>query len=218
MARPGDVADCVAAMRAATSLPVTVKHRIGIDARDRYEDMLAFVDVVAAAGCDRFTVHARKAWLSGLSPKENREIPPLRYEDVHRLKRERPELVVEINGGVLTLDAAREQLSHVDAVMIGRAAWDDPYLFATADRDFFGDDRPVPTRLEVASAMVPYVDTWTSRGLKLISVTRPMLSLFNGQPGTRAFKRHLAENAGVTSGAARVLEEALSALTPAFAA
>ncbi len=215
MARPEYVADCVAEMRAATDLPVTVKHRIGIDDLDRYEDMLRFVDVVAAAGCDRFTVHARKAWLNGLSPKENREIPPLRHAEVHRLKRERPELVVETNGGILTLAQAREHLVHVDAVMIGRAAWDDPYLFATADAELFGDPRPVPTRLEVAQAMLPYVADWTARGLKLITVARPMLTLFNGQPGARAFRRHLSEHAGATSTAASILEQALRAPEPA---
>src|SRR5690606_27825851 len=134
MREPERVADCVAAMRAAVELPITVKHRIGVDELDRYEDMLRFVDIVAAAGCDRFTVHARKAWLSGLSPKQNRTIPPLRYADVHRLERERPELVIEINGGVRSLDEVAEQLEHVDAAMIGRAAWADPWLFADVDR------------------------------------------------------------------------------------
>ena len=136
MAEPERVADGVEAMRAAVSIPVTVKHRIGIDHLDRYEDMARFVTTVAAAGSDRFTVHARIAWLQGLSPKENRDIPPLRYDDVYRLKREHPDLSIEINGGVRSLDGVEEHLREVDAVMIGRAACDDPYLFAEADRRF----------------------------------------------------------------------------------
>ena len=144
MREPKRVAACVAAMRAAVELPITVKHRIGVDELDRYEDMVDFVDIVAAEGCDRFSVHARKAWLSGLSPKQNRTIPPLRHHDVYRLKRERPELPIEINGGVLSLDEVAAHLEHVDAVMIGRAAWDHPWMFAEVDRRFFNPDAPPP--------------------------------------------------------------------------
>ncbi|MDX1387987.1 MAG: tRNA dihydrouridine(20/20a) synthase DusA, partial [Acidobacteriota bacterium] len=136
MAEPERVADAVAAMREATSVPVTVKHRIGIDDLDRYEDMALFVRTVAGAGCDRFSVHARKAVLGGLSPKANRTVPPLRYEDVHRLKREHPGLRIEINGGIASLEEVRRQLEFVDGVMIGRAAYDDPFLLSTVDRDF----------------------------------------------------------------------------------
>ncbi|HLT37048.1 MAG TPA: tRNA dihydrouridine(20/20a) synthase DusA, partial [Enhygromyxa sp.] len=161
MREPERVADCVAAMRAAVELPITVKHRIGVDELDRYEDMLRFVDIVAAAGCDRFTVHARKAWLSGLSPKQNRTIPPLRYADVHRLERERPELVIEINGGVRSLDEVAEQLEHVDAVMIGRAAWDDPWLFADVDRRFFACEPATPReRSTVVTKYLEHVNAW----------------------------------------------------------
>lgn len=138
MGRPHVVAACVRAMQAAVSIPVTVKHRIGFDDRDRYEDMRDFVDVVADAGCTRFTVHARKAWLKGLSPKQNRNVPPLRYADVYRLKAERPDLDIEINGGVKTLDQTMDALERVDAVMIGRAAWDTPLIFAEADHRVFG--------------------------------------------------------------------------------
>lgn len=205
MARPDDVARAVEAMRAATSLPVTVKHRIGIDDLDRYEDMLRFVDVVAAAGADRFSVHARKAWLSGLSPKENRTVPPLRYGDVHRLKRERPGLLVEINGGIRDLDAAEEQLRHVDGVMIGRAAYEDPYGFATADARFYGETRPAPSRREVVEAMLPYVERQLEGGVFLKHVARHMLGLFAGRPGAKAWRRHLSERMHLPGSGAGVL-------------
>jgi tRNA-dihydrouridine synthase A len=194
MAQPQLVADCVAAMQAVTAIPVTVKHRIGIDACDRYEDLVNFVAIVAAAGCQQFTVHARKAWLQGLSPKDNRTLPPLRYGEVYRLKQDFPHLWIEINGGFLDLDQARSQLEQVDAVMIGRAAYDHPYLFAIADQQFWNTDIPIPTRHAVVTAMLPYIDHWTSRGTRLHSITRHMLHLFHGQPGSRAWRRHLTEN------------------------
>lgn len=211
MGRPERVAECVAAMRARVSVPVTVKHRIGFDDVDRYEDMLRFVDIVAAAEADRFTVHARKAWLQGLSPKQNRNVPPLRYEEVHRLKRERPQLFVEINGGFKTLDQVEEQLHHVDAVMLGRAAYDDPYLFAEADRRLFDDDSPVPSRREVVERMVDYADRWvTDHDGRLHAVTRHLLSLFTGVPGARAYRRHISENAPRSGAGATVLRDALA--------
>lgn len=193
MSQPELVADCVAAMQSAVNIPVTVKHRIGIDECDRYEDMAKFVTTVAAAGCHRFTVHARKAWLQGLSPKDNRTIPPLRYDDVYRLKREYPNLWIEINGGIKTLDQAHNHLQHVDAVMIGRAAYDTPYMFALADCDIYSADR-ILTRHQVVTAMLPYIARWTEGGTKLHSITRHMLQLFHGQPGSRAWKRHLTDN------------------------
>ena len=194
MAEPARVADAVAAMRAAVALPVTVKHRIGIDDLDRYDDMRAFVETVADAGCDRFSVHARKAWLSGLSPKQNREVPPLRYEDVFRLKRELPSLAIEINGGVTSLADAEEHLRQVDGVMIGRAAYDRPYLFADADRRFYGTDHAPPTRRQVLEAMVPYLEHWQRRGLTAGRITRHLLQLFAGRPGARVWRRHLSEH------------------------
>ena len=194
MARPNKVAACVAAMRNAVTLPVTVKHRIGIDQLDRYEDMLHFVRTVAEAGCDRFIVHARKAWLDGLSPKQNRTVPPLRHSEVHRLKRELSDLQVEINGGITTIDQIGNHLQHVDGVMLGRAALDDPFLFATVDQEFYGADGPSVTRRAVVEAMVPYANQWTSRGFKLAVVARHLLQLFVGQPGTRCWKRLLTEN------------------------
>ncbi|MEL7059625.1 MAG: tRNA dihydrouridine(20/20a) synthase DusA [Acidobacteriota bacterium] len=210
MAEPERVARAVEAMRAACSLPVTVKHRLGIDSLDRYEDMLHFVDTVAAAGCDRFSVHARKAWLSGLSPKENRNVPPLRYERVHRLKRERPDLTIEINGGILDLGTAAHHLEAVDAVMIGRAAWDRPFLFADADRRMFGSERPRPNRREIVEAMVPYAEARLSEGVPLHRVTRPMLQLFAGQPGARRWRRHLSQNAHLPGQGPELLLKALA--------
>lgn len=209
MANPEKVAEGVAAMRAVVRIPVTVKHRIGIDALDRYEDMVRFVQTVAASGCDRFTVHARKAWLSGLSPKENRTIPPLRYGDVHRLKREHPELMIEINGGVRNLDQAAEHLRHVDAVMIGRAAYDDPWIFSEADPRFFGAPSVVRSRHEVAREMLDYAEAELARGERLHRIVRPMLSLFTGCPGARAWRRYLSENAVAPGADARVIASAL---------
>ena len=209
MARPDVVADGVAAMRAAVPLPVTVKHRIGIDDLDRYEDMANFVEVVSAAGCRRFSVHARKAWLQGLSPKQNRDVPPLRYAEVYRLKEEFPHLDVEINGGILDLDAARAHLEHVDAVMIGRAAYDDPYLFATADRDFFDPSAPVPTRRQVVEAFMPYAEEQAARGVPVKRLTRHVLGLVSHRPGAKAWRRHLSENAHLDGAGPRVLLDAL---------
>lgn len=193
MRRPERVAECVAAMKAAVAVPVTVKHRIGVDELDRYEDMARFVETVAEAGADRFTVHARKAWLQGLSPKENREIPPLRYAEVHRLKAEHPELEIEINGGIVTLDQALEHLTHVDAVMIGRAAVDDPWIFADADRRVYGDTGAAPTREGVIEAMWGYAEAHVAAGGRLHHVTRHALQLFRGQPGAGAWRRLLTE-------------------------
>jgi len=209
MAEPRRVADAIAAMRDATALPVTVKHRIGIDDRDRYEDMASFVRTVSETGCRRFTVHARKAWLQGLSPKENRNVPPLRYGDVYRLKQEFPHLIIEINGGFTTLEQVKQQLEKVDAVMIGRAAYDNPYLFAMSDREIYGEITTPPTRHQVIEQMLPYIEDWTSRGGRLNSITRHILQLFAGQPGTKAWKRYLSENAHRDGAGVEVVEAAL---------
>ncbi|MEO1094251.1 MAG: tRNA dihydrouridine(20/20a) synthase DusA [Cyanobacteria bacterium J06638_28] len=212
MSQPQLVAECVAAMMAATTLPVSVKHRIGIDDQDSYNHMAYFVGTVAATGCKRFTVHARKAWLQGLSPKENRNVPPLRYEDVYRLKAEFPSLWIEINGGIKTLTQTHQHLQQVDAVMIGRAAYDVPYLFAEADQVIFGEDREVVTRSQVVEAMLPYIDHWIGQGLKLNSITRHMLMLFHGQPGSRAWRRIITENACLPGAGSNILTEALNAV------
>ncbi|WP_256678122.1 MULTISPECIES: tRNA dihydrouridine(20/20a) synthase DusA [Fischerella] len=210
MAHPEKVADCVAEMINATRIPVSVKHRIGIDDRDRYEDMENFVRIVSQAGCQRFTVHARKAWLQGLSPKENRDIPPLRYGDVYLLKQEFPYLFIEINGGILNIEQVKEHLQSVDAVMIGRAAYDHPYLFATADSEIYGEAMQPLSRHEVAEAMFAYIDYWVAKGLKLNKITRHMLQLFAGQPGSRVWKRHLTENSCYLGAGSAVVQEALA--------
>lgn len=217
MAQPERVADCVAAMMAAAPLPVSVKHRIGIDNMDRYEDMAHFVSVVSATGCQRFSVHARKAWLQGLSPKDNRTVPPLRYSEVHRLKRDFPDLHIEINGGFQTLEQVKVQLASVDAVMVGRAAYDNPYLFAYADQEIFGEDTAPPTRHQVVRAMLPYIDQWTSQGLKLNSITRHMMHLFHGQPGSRIWRRYITERGCQPGAGAQVVAAALDLVTEAAA-
>jgi tRNA-dihydrouridine synthase A len=210
MAQPELVARAVEAMIDAVNIPVTVKHRIGIDDRDRYEDMAHFVRIVSESGCQRFTVHARKAWLKGLSPKENRDIPPLRYDDVHRLKREFPNLFIEINGGFTSLEQVHEQLKLVDAVMIGRAAYDNPYLFARSDHEIYSEDATPPSRHEVVEAMLPYIDEWVAKGFKLNKITRHMLQLYTGQPGSRAWKRLLTENSHLLGAGSEVVREALA--------
>ncbi len=212
MLQPELVAECIAAMAAATRIPVTVKHRIGVDEVDSYEDLVKFISIVSQTDCRRFSVHARKAWLQGLSPRENREVPPLRYADVHRLKRDFPHLSIEINGGFTNLEQVRAQLQSVDAVMIGRAVYDNPYLLATVDREIYGENTPILSRHQIVKAMLPYVDTWTSRGLKLHGITRHMLQLFHGQPGSRNWKRVLTEQSVLPSAGVDTLEKALHGL------
>lgn len=215
MARPETVAEGVAAMRATVRIPVTVKHRIGIDDRDRYEDLAAFVETVSAAGCDRFIVHARKAVLGGLSPKENRSVPPLRHGDVHRLKQEFPRLRIEINGGITSLEQVRGHLQKVDGVMVGRAAYDDPYLLAEVDRDVFGDaGAAVPTRREVVEAMVPFVERCRERDVFLSRIVRPMLGLYARIPGARAWRRTLTVESVRPGAGAEVLHRALEHVPP----
>ena len=212
MKNPPLVAECVAAMTEAVKIPVSVKHRIGVDDLDSYADMQNFVKTVADAGCQRFSVHARKAWLQGLSPKDNREIPPLRYGDVHQLKKEFPHLLIEINGGFTSLEQAHQQLQSVDAVMIGRAAYDHPYLFAHSDRQFYGEETSIRSRVEVAEAMLEYIELWTAKGLKLNKITRHMLQLFHGQAGSRIWKRILTDKSCIAGAGAEVLREAIAHL------
>ncbi|MCB9664222.1 MAG: tRNA dihydrouridine(20/20a) synthase DusA [Alphaproteobacteria bacterium] len=212
MLHPEVVADGVAAMRAAVDVEVTVKHRIGVDDHDTYDDMERFVRTVAAAGCRRFTVHARKAWLQGLSPRQNREIPPLRYDEVVRLKREHPELEIEINGGIRTADAVVEHLGSVDAVMIGRAAVDDPWLFADLEARIFGEASPAGDRFEAARAVLPYLEALEARGEPGHRVTRHLLTLFAGQPGGRVFRRLLTEGGAAGALALRQALDAVAAI------
>ncbi|MFN9623557.1 MAG: tRNA dihydrouridine(20/20a) synthase DusA [Cyanobacteriota bacterium] len=215
MARPERVADCVAAMGEASGLPVTVKHRIGIDDRDSFDALLGFVDTVAAAGATRFAVHARKAWLEGLDPKENRTIPPLRWEVVHQLKRERPGLLVELNGGLDTLDACHAQLERVDGVMVGRAAYGHPLRWAEVDRRLFAETtEPVPRPSTVVRGVIPHAERWCDRGGRLWALARHMVHVVEGVKGARGWRANLARQAGqrdagpdVLAAAARALEE-----------
>lgn len=199
MAEPGLVAACVRAMRESVHIPVTVKCRIGIDDQDSEEDLSRFISIVADAGCTIFVVHARKALLGGLSPKENREIPPLDYERVYRLKAARPDLTIVLNGGIATLEECAAHLAHVDGVMLGRAAYQRPYLLAGVDQALFGSDEPMVARGEVLARLVPYVREHLARGGRLNSITRHILGLYHGQPRARLFRRHLSEH-GVGEG------------------
>jgi tRNA-dihydrouridine synthase A len=212
MLQPERVAECIAAMGNATHIPVTIKHRIGVDDVDRYEDLVKFVSIIAEAGCDRFSVHARKAWLQGLSPRENREVPPLRYADVHQLKRDFPHLSIEINGGFTNLEQVKAQLQSVDAVMIGRAIYDNPYLLATVDREIYGEQTPIPSRHQIVTAMLPYIDNWIDRGWRLNSITRHMLQLFHGQPGSRIWRRVITEQSVLPGAGINVVKQALTGL------
>ena len=208
MKEPPLVAECIAAMQAAVRVPVTVKCRLGVDEVEDYDVFLAFIDAVAATGCRRFVVHARKAWLQGLSPKENREIPPLRYDWVHRLKRERPDLVISINGGLRELDDVRTQLAHVDGVMIGRAAYHEPYRLHEYAVALEGE--PPRTREALLRAWFPYVESQLARGVALKHLTRHILGLFHAQPGGRAFRQVLSEGAPKAGAGLELLERALA--------
>lgn len=210
MARPELVAEGVAAMLEVCDIPVTVKHRIGIDDMESFEEMLQFVDVVATAGCSTFIVHARKAWLKGLSPKENRDIPPLHYDWVYRLKIERPTLEIIINGGIDSLAACRDHLAHVDGVMLGREAYQNPYLLTQVDRQLFGADSAIRSREEVIEQLIPYILKESARGAQLNHITRHILGLYQGVPGARKFRRHLSENAYKKDADINVLETAVS--------
>lgn len=215
MNEPKLVADCVAAMGAASALPVTVKTRIGVDERDSYEELTEFVGTVATAGCRVFIIHARKAWLKGLSPKENREIPPLRYDVAVRLKRDFPALTVVVNGGVQTLEAMESHLGAFDGVMVGREAVSNPYLFADADRRFFDAAAPVLSRGEILRAWLPYLGAQLQEGIPLQRMTRHALGLFHGCPGARAWRRALSEEATRPGAGLAVLHEAMDSLKAA---
>jgi tRNA-dihydrouridine synthase A len=212
MAEPELVAACVRAMRAAAPVPVTVKSRIGIDRQDSYEFLRRFVAAVAGAGCRTVVLHARNAWLSGLSPKENRELPPLRYDRVHRIKTEFPELEIVVNGGIRTLDQALAQLAAVDGVMIGREAYQNPYALAEWERVIFGLAEPAPSRFEIIERLLPYVDQELAEGTPLQAITRHMLGLFHGVPGARAWRRHLSEAANRPGAGPEVIRDAMSAI------
>jgi tRNA-dihydrouridine synthase A len=208
MREPALVADCVAAMRAAVSIPVTVKCRIGVDDQDPEQALRTLIDTCVLAGVSVFAVHARKAWLEGLSPKENRDIPPLDYPLVYRVKQERPNLTILVNGGIESLEQAEEHLAHVNGVMLGRAAYHSPALLAEVDARFFG---AVPVELDAAvETYVEHVERALSRGARLHPLIKPMLGLYNGRPGARLFRRHLSEQAVRADAGIGVLREALN--------
>ncbi len=209
MARPELVADCIRAMTESCDLPITAKHRIGIDDLDSYELLTAFVEKLADAGCKTFIVHARKAWLQGLSPKENREVPPLRYEIVYRLKQDFPGLEIIVNGGVLSLEQAGAHLQQVDGVMIGREAYQNPWMLAGADRQIYAEDWRPAGRHQVIEQLLPLVEQECSRGIPLKRITRHILGLFHGQPGAKKWRRYLSENAHLPGAGPEVLETAL---------
>ncbi|RDS82848.1 tRNA dihydrouridine(20/20a) synthase DusA [Dyella monticola] len=208
MREPALVGDCVKAMRDAVSVPVTVKCRIGVDDQDDYADLQHFTETMLEAGVQVLVVHARKAWLQGLSPKENREIPPLDYARVYRLKREFPQLVVVINGGITTVAAIREHLAQVDGVMLGRAAYHDPYVLARVEQALYGV--PLPTRESVLQHMRPYVDAELARGTALKHITRHLLGLYQGEPGARGFRRVLSEGAHLEGAGWSLIERAMA--------
>ena len=210
MAEPELVAVCVAAMKRAVAVPVTVKCRIGIDDQDPEAALDALARAVVAAGADALIVHARKAWLNGLSPKENRDIPPLDYDRVYRLKAAMPDVPVIINGGIGSLEEARAHLAHVDGVMLGRAAYQEPWRLLNVDPELFGEVAPFATMKDVFEAMMPYIEHELGRGTRLHSITRHFVGAFHGVPGARAFRRHLAEH-GVRAGAGvDVLRDAIA--------
>ncbi len=211
MREPALVADCMAAMRGAVALPVTVKCRIGVDDQDPEESLRTLIAMSAEAGVTRFAVHARKAWLDGLSPKENRDVPPLDYDLVYRIKRENPALEITLNGGIQTLDQAEAHLAHVDGVMLGRAAYQNPAMLLDIDARFFGDP---PRDLDAALAeWCLYVERKLKDGVRLHNMTRHMLGMFNGRPGARGFRRHLSENAPRHNAGIAVLRDALALLS-----
>jgi tRNA-dihydrouridine synthase A len=210
MAEPQRVAECVAAMRATVAIPVTVKTRIGIDRDDDPTRLFTLVDTVHAAGCDTFIVHARNAWLDGLSPKENREIPPLRHGVVHALKRRRPQLTIAINGGLTTIAQCREHLRHVDGVMLGREAYYSPWLLATVDPELFGEPAPVATPAEAVERLLPYLEREIAAGTPASAVTRHLLGLFQAVPGARAWRRTLSEEIHRPGAGGTTLRKALA--------
>jgi tRNA-dihydrouridine synthase A len=213
MADPALVAGCVAAMQKAVDIPVTVKCRIGIDDQDDYADLHRFVDTVAARGCSVFIVHARKAWLNGLSPKENREIPPLKYDIVYRIKQEFPALTIVINGGIKSIDECRQHMQHVNGVMVGREAYQNPFMLADVDHALFGrpaqESSQPSTRNDILRAFLPYVQRELDQGTRLSHMTRHILGLYHGQPGGKRFRQVLSTDAPKAGAGIEVIEAAL---------
>jgi tRNA-dihydrouridine synthase A len=209
MLEPQLVAECVAAMQAAVSIPVSVKSRTGVDEQDSYAAFVRFVETLQRAGLQQLSVHARKAWLKGLSPKENREVPPLHYERVYRLKREFPDMTIHLNGGITALSDIETHLARVDGVMIGREAYHNPWLLAEIETELGAGRQTRVGRREVVEAMYPYIEQALSEGVRLQQISRHMLGLFQGQPGARAWRRYISENAHREGSGVEVLEAAL---------
>lgn len=210
MAEPALVGDCVAAMKAAVRVPVTVKCRLGVDDQDPERALDAMARAVSLAGVDALIVHARKAWLQGLSPRQNRDVPPLDHARVHRLKRSYPRLDIVLNGGIGSIEAAAQHLAHVDGVMMGRTAYQEPWHLLKVDPLLFGEPAPFASVEAAALAVLPYVERETARGVRLYAIARHLLGLFHAVPGARAFRRHLATEAVKPGAGAQILREALA--------
>ena len=210
MAEPGLVAEGVAAMASATNLPVTVKTRTGIDEHDSYEHLYRFVSAVAGAGCRTFMIHARKAWLQGLSPRQNRSVPPLHYDRVYRLKQDFPHLEIVINGGITSLAETHNHLSHVDGVMLGRAVCKNPYMLVGVDKNLFGVNNIAATRMRILQKYVRYMEAEIANGERLYTMSRHILGLFHGQYGARAYRRHLTINMHKVNAGVEIVDEALA--------
>jgi len=208
MTEPDLAADCVAAMRAETARPVTVKCRLGVDDRDSFDDLRRFIDRIAATGTTVFVIHARKAWLKGLSPRQNREIPPLDYERVYRLKAERPDLTIVINGGIREPDAVATHLGVVDGVMIGREAYQNPFLLTAIEAAIFGPPATPVTRDTIIERLIPYIEAELAAGERLHRITRHILGLYRGVPGAHRWRRHLSENANRPGAGPEILIDA----------
>lgn len=215
MTEPELVAECYSAMADAVSVPVTIKARIGIDDEESFEFLDRFIQTISAAGCTTFILHARKAWLSGLSPKENRDIPPLNYERVYAMKAKYPELTIAINGGIPDLGASKAHLNHVDGVMLGRAVYHDPYMMAAVDRDIFADDHKILSRFEVLMAMEDYINRHLEKGGRLNHIARHMLGLFHGVPRSRIFRRYVSEHIHLEGASFKTLIDAYKAMESA---
>ncbi|MFT5132605.1 MAG: tRNA-dihydrouridine synthase A [Gammaproteobacteria bacterium] len=209
MANPSLVAECIHSMQSGVSIPITLKTRIGIDHQDSYEELVEFIQIVSDAGCKSFFIHARKAWLSGLSPRQNREIPPLKYDVVYAIKKDFPELEIVINGGILTIEQCREHLQHVDGVMIGRAVCNNPYLLSEIDQAFFNPETPAISRHEILQQYIEYIESQLSKDIYLSHMSRHILGLFQGQQGARSYRRLLSEEAYKPGAGIQVIKNAM---------
>ena len=213
MADPNLVAECVNSMQSAVNIPITVKSRIGIDDQDSYEFLHQFIDTVKDAGCEHFIIHARKAWLSGLSPKQNREVPPLDYDRVYQIKKDFPHLGISINGGIKTFEETNNHLAYIDGVMIGREIYQNPYMLTQADQQVWGECIEVKSREQIILEMSDYIDEYVSKGGRAWHVVRHMLGMCNGLAGAKQFRRYLSENSGRESANSDVLKEAFTRVT-----